>query len=389
MLSEIYRFNAYAVAFTGGVNVAAGDTNFDGLDDIVTGPGRGGGPQVRIFDAVDHARIANFYAYDQKFSGGVSVATGDLDGDGDSELITGSGPGGGPQVRVFDELGTRLASFFAYDSKFTGGVFVGSFQHPPAETELLVNPGDRGFLRVIDYWDRVVEYFGRRDPEGLPEALELIRVQNASGTSELFLDERSRPVEIISADGVTRIEWLSDTQIRTSVASLVDLSLVSGTFDLEAPIPDVGRFDGSYTGTWGGRSLAFRVDNGQIITSQPGRGLGSLDAEGRGEFDATIFSQIGTFSQVAFAGTWGLDASGMPSASGVFTRDAATSGTWSATLRPRLCNQKRSRPAGQNSRAMGRAPIADAAAVSNQPRITARVTQLKRRSPVPRWTLSE
>ena len=45
--------------------------------------------------------IASFYAYDPAFSGGVDVAVGDLNGDGVGEIVTGAGPGGGPHVRAF------------------------------------------------------------------------------------------------------------------------------------------------------------------------------------------------------------------------------------------------------------------------------------------------
>lgn len=91
---------------------------------IATAPGPGGGPHVRTFRA-DGTPAAGFMAYAQTFTAGVSVAMGDVDGDFDDEIITGAGPGGGPHVRVFRSDGTDTGvGFMAYDQAFTGGVNV-------------------------------------------------------------------------------------------------------------------------------------------------------------------------------------------------------------------------------------------------------------------------
>ncbi|HTW97055.1 MAG TPA: hypothetical protein VMD74_05355, partial [Candidatus Methylomirabilis sp.] len=66
-----------------------------------------------------------FFAYGQSFHGGVSVAAGDIDSDGLAEIVTGAGPGGGPHVRVFKLDGSVIDSFYGYDINFTGGVNVG------------------------------------------------------------------------------------------------------------------------------------------------------------------------------------------------------------------------------------------------------------------------
>src|SRR5207244_13541920 len=62
----------------------------------------GGGPQVNVYDAATRTLLRSFLAYDASFTGGVRVAVGDVNGDGVPDIITGPGPGGGPNVRVFD-----------------------------------------------------------------------------------------------------------------------------------------------------------------------------------------------------------------------------------------------------------------------------------------------
>jgi hypothetical protein len=123
--AEIRSFFAYDASFRGGVYVAAGDLNNDGFDDIITGADQGGGPHVRAFSGTNLAQLQSFFAYGSAFLGGVRVAAGDVDGDGHDDIITGAGPGGGPHVTaVSGANGALLASFYAYDVGFRGGVYV-------------------------------------------------------------------------------------------------------------------------------------------------------------------------------------------------------------------------------------------------------------------------
>jgi streptogramin lyase len=125
---------AYDGRFQGGVRVALGDVNHDGIPDIVTAPGPGGGPDIRVFDGVTGRLIDEFMAYDQRFTGGVFVAVGDVNGDGFADIITGTDSGGGPEVKVFDgsklkQLNAKsepptLLDFMAYSKFFPGGVRV-------------------------------------------------------------------------------------------------------------------------------------------------------------------------------------------------------------------------------------------------------------------------
>jgi autotransporter-associated beta strand protein len=126
LLSE---FNAYGSGFTGGVRVAVGDINGDGYPDIVTAAGPGGGPNITVWDGRTGAMMAgplgSFFAYGAGFTGGVYVAVGDVNGDGAADIICGADRGGGPNVTVFSGRdGSMLLSFFPYAAGFTGGVRV-------------------------------------------------------------------------------------------------------------------------------------------------------------------------------------------------------------------------------------------------------------------------
>ncbi|MFA5995349.1 MAG: L,D-transpeptidase family protein [Patescibacteria group bacterium] len=119
------QFNAYAADYTGGGTVALGDLGGDNISEVITASGPDANPQVKVYRA-DGSLITQFYAYRPSMHAGVNVATGDVNGDKKDEIITGPQQGGGPQVRVFDPTGrvTSTAGFYAYDVNFRGGVNV-------------------------------------------------------------------------------------------------------------------------------------------------------------------------------------------------------------------------------------------------------------------------
>jgi hypothetical protein len=124
--------------FGGGASVAGAEIDappprqLNGYhDEIVTGAGPGGGPHVKVFESSttagsdEYSVITSFFAYDPAFHGGVDVASCNPDGLSD-EVVTAPGAGGGPHVRMFNgKTGAPMAlSFMAYDPSFTGGVRV-------------------------------------------------------------------------------------------------------------------------------------------------------------------------------------------------------------------------------------------------------------------------
>ena len=116
-----------------GVNVSCGDIDGDGIDEIVTGAGPGAvfGPHVRGWNYDGGSRTTpipgvSYLAYGTP-KWGVNVACGDIDGDGIDEIITGAGPGAvyGPHVRGWNYDGGTLAaipgvSFLAYGTNKFG-----------------------------------------------------------------------------------------------------------------------------------------------------------------------------------------------------------------------------------------------------------------------------
>ncbi len=120
---KIREFKPYDGKFTGDISFAVADLDGDGTKEIITGAGQGGGPHVRVFNKDGKPLIGGFFAYDKNFRGGVRVAVMDLDGDKTQEIITAAGVGGGPHIRVFNKDGKPLiGGFFAYEQNFRGGV---------------------------------------------------------------------------------------------------------------------------------------------------------------------------------------------------------------------------------------------------------------------------
>jgi hypothetical protein len=118
--------------------VAAGDFLSDGRYEIITGAGAGGGPHVKIWDyqtlnLVAEKMIYDNYTYasglvvDMLFGGGARVGIADGNDDGILDIITGAGPGGGPHVKVLSGLELNvIQNFFSGEMDDGRGVFVGN-----------------------------------------------------------------------------------------------------------------------------------------------------------------------------------------------------------------------------------------------------------------------
>src|SRR5262249_53502221 len=79
--------------FGNGVSIAAGDVNYDGATDLVFGAGSGWLPQVRVYDGNTLLKLhpalirSPFNAFQSGFNGGVSVAVGYIDNDAYADIV--------------------------------------------------------------------------------------------------------------------------------------------------------------------------------------------------------------------------------------------------------------------------------------------------------------
>ena len=119
-------FLAYGANSRGGVRVAVGDFNHDGLADIAT-VNAVGVPEVKVFAGGSFATLADFKASFYAPAGGASIAVGDINGDRTPDLVVAQasprGVAPAAEASVFDGLSsTPLASVPVAGRGFARGV---------------------------------------------------------------------------------------------------------------------------------------------------------------------------------------------------------------------------------------------------------------------------
>ncbi|QJW98452.1 RHS repeat-associated core domain-containing protein [Frigoriglobus tundricola] len=139
-------FTAYSSITGGGVVTATGDVEGNGVTDLITAAQTTGGLEIKVFSGSDGSVLADFDVTGTAFSGAVSLAAGDLTGSGKADVVLG---GSGGWVAAYDPLsGTALSStlggFQAFGSGYTGGV-VSVAADPMAG---VTNPGSTSVLAV-------------------------------------------------------------------------------------------------------------------------------------------------------------------------------------------------------------------------------------------------
>lgn len=309
--SIISQFLAFDESFKGGVNIATGDINGDGKDEIIVGAGRGGSPHVRVFNkngkylgfelrpfasdfsgGVDVAAanidsdkkeeiivsqaskgqawvkvyktdrtkyvVSNFLAYSGSFNGGATVSAGDIDNDGAAEIITGTGASGGPQVRAFETSGKPMkVSFFPYSEDYRGGVSVAVGNIDGGVTREIITAPLSKFVEEAKYpYQKYIEV--------------IISEQKLK-----YFENNEKVDEFLISTGVSGF----DTPLGTfSVFSKVSAARMTGFYGPGSPlnydlpgVPWVMSFLGPYTihGTYWHNNFGNRMSHGCVNLPTP------------------------------------------------------------------------------------------------------------------------
>lgn len=160
---------------------------------IISSPLKGGGPHVRIFKQTQLEQ--QFFAHDEKFRGGVSLAGGDINGDGQKEILAALGTGYYPWIKIFQENGALKDKIIAFDEKFRGGVEIalGNLDSNNSGLEIIAVPSNAGGpqIRIFNGQGQLITQFfafDKKERSGLNVTAGDI---NGDGLDEIIVARKS------------------------------------------------------------------------------------------------------------------------------------------------------------------------------------------------------
>jgi hypothetical protein len=165
--NENYSFLAYESTYHFGVRSVSADLTGDSVPEVITVPVRGRAPEIRVFSK-NGTPLTQFWqlGFAANMLNGMSLAVGDVNGDGKNDIIVSQGRGAS-EVRVFlnqyngiatsDWLANKpYVDFTAFAPNFIGGTTLGAGDmNNDGKAEILVGSGS-GMASTINVYNPVL-----------------------------------------------------------------------------------------------------------------------------------------------------------------------------------------------------------------------------------------
>lgn len=171
-------FRVYPPSYRNGLALALADLNHDGRSELIAAPAGKSALSVRVYAYnLQQKRFSidrSFTAFPGGAAGGLHLAAGDVDNDGDVEIVVSRGSGAAPVVRVFTAAGKQKYSFSAASSRFRGGVTVAALDtNQDGQDEIVTavaNQGPPG-LFVFEFNHAVRRFIWRSSLTAYPSSV--------------------------------------------------------------------------------------------------------------------------------------------------------------------------------------------------------------------------
>ncbi len=149
---RIAQFSPFGKTFRGGLHVASIRRFGQPSDELIAAPASGGGT-VRLMSARGKRVVKEFRPFPRSYRGGITLATGDTDGNGFEEIFAGTTPKTLRTVMVLEQQKTRpVRSFAPYGKSAVGARLAIGDIDADGHADVIVTPASGGIstVRLLD-----------------------------------------------------------------------------------------------------------------------------------------------------------------------------------------------------------------------------------------------